>query len=438
MNRFGKWLTVVAIWVLPPAAFGQGTAFTYQGQLKDGGSLATGNYELSFSLWDDPAAGSQVAGPVNHTAYPVAQGLFTVELDFGVAPYTANQARWLKTTVNGQALSPRQKLTPTPFALNTRGINVDSTGNVGIETTTPGAKFHVSGGPAWTSAFWAKSLAINNSSAIEFGYGAATKYGIGSSLNLLTFFSTSTEATAAAPNYFMSADSTGRVGIGTLAPAAKLHVAGGMKIDGPNTLEFGAGIPKETSAGKIGYQAFGSNDSLDIVGAGTLGSNRKINFWNEGGAYFTGSISTTILQIRGGADLAEPFDVSGNDIRPGMVVTIDAAHPGRLLPSANPYDRKVAGIISGAGGVATGLSMGHEGTIADGKHLVALSGRVYCMADGTTSAIEPGDMLTTSSLRGHAMRAADLEQARGAVIGKAMTALAQGERGLVLVLVNLQ
>jgi hypothetical protein len=230
----------------------------------------------------------------------------------------------------------------------------------------------------------------------------------------------------------------GNVGIGTSAPGAKLHVAGGMKIDGQNTLEFGAGISKEVSAGKIGYQSFGSHDSLDIVGAGTLGTNRKINFWNEGGAYFTGSISTTILQIRGGADLAEPFDVNGEDIQPGMVVSIDTANPGRLLPCTEPFDRKVAGIISGAGGVATGLSMGHEGTIADGKHLVALTGRVYCLVDASTAAIEPGDMLTTSSLRGHAMRASDLDGSRGAVIGKAMTNLAKGERGLVLVLVNLQ
>jgi hypothetical protein len=82
--------------------------------------------------------------------------------------------------------------------------------------------------------------------------------------------------------------------------------------------------------------------------------------------------------------------------------------------------------------------MGHEGTIADGKHLVALTGRVYCLVDASTAAIEPGDMLTTSSLRGHAMRASDLDGSRGAVIGKAMTNLAKGERGLVLVLVNLQ
>jgi hypothetical protein len=47
-------------------------------------------------------------------------------------------------------------------------------------------------------------------------------------------------------------------------------------------------------------------------------------------------------------------------------------------------------------------------------------------------------MLTTADTAGHAMGVADYTRAHGAVIGKAMTALDQGETGLVLVLVNLQ
>ncbi len=64
----------------------------------------------------------------------------------------------------------------------------------------------------------------------------------------------------------------------------------GAAIFGSRVLQFGAGIPgKEVSAGKIGYQTF-TPDALDIVGAGTLGSSRKIKFWSEGGATFAGSI----------------------------------------------------------------------------------------------------------------------------------------------------
>jgi hypothetical protein len=83
------------------------------------------------------------------------------------------------------------------------------------------------------------------------------------------------------------------------------------------------------------------------------------------------------------------------------------------------------------------MMMGQEGTLADGKHPVALSGRVYCWVDATKGAIKPGDLLTTSSTPGHAMKATNAAKARGAIIGKAMTALKSG-RGLVLVLVTLQ
>jgi hypothetical protein len=68
---------------------------------------------------------------------------------------------------------------------------------------------------------------------------------------------------------------------------------------------------------------------------------------------------------------------------------------------------------------------------------VALSGRVYCLADASHGPIEPGDLLTTSDNPGHAMKATDPDRSHGAVIGKAMTPLAE-DQGLILVLVNLQ
>ena len=80
----------------------------------------------------------------------------------------------------------------------------------------------------------------------------------------------------------------GNVGIGLITPTAKLHVAGAMKIDGTNTLEFGAGLTKETNAGKIGYQTF--TDGLEIVGAGSSVGTRKINLWAEGGTTLKGGL----------------------------------------------------------------------------------------------------------------------------------------------------
>jgi len=147
-------------------------------------------------------------------------------------------------------------------------------------------------------------------------------------------------------------------------------------------------------------------------------------------------ISTQVLKITGGADVAEPFDVEGG-AAPGMVVAIDPARPGKLRLATEPNDRKVAGIVSGAGGVRPGLVMGQAGTSADGELSVALTGRVYCWCDAANGPIEPGDFLTSSATPGYAMRATDLEASRGAILGKAMTGLKDG-RGLVLVLVGLQ
>ena len=83
------------------------------------------------------------------------------------------------------------------------------------------------------------------------------------------------------------------------------------------------------------------------------------------------------------------------------------------------------------------MLMGQAGTVADGSHPVALTGRVYCLADASNGPIEPGDLLTTSATPGHAMKVTDYSRAQGAVIGKSMESLQSGT-GLVLVLVSLQ
>ena len=152
-----------------------------------------------------------------------------------------------------------------------------------------------------------------------------------------------------------------------------------------------------------------------------------------------GRITTQILQITGGSDLSENFDIKGlnTELKAGMIVSIDPENPGRLVTSSRAYDKTVAGVMSGAGGVRPGMLMGQQGTAADGKYPVALTGRVYCYVDADQGAIEPGDLITTSNTPGHGMKAQDHAQAQGAIIGKAMSPLSSG-KGLVLVLVNLQ
>jgi hypothetical protein len=80
--------------------------------------------------------------------------------------------------------------------------------------------------------------------------------------------------------------------------------------------------------------------------------------------------------------------------------------------------------------------MQQQGLLEGGKN-VALTGRVYVLADASNGPIEPGDLLTTSSAPGHAMKVTDHARAQGAILGKAMTGLSEGN-GMVLVLVALQ
>jgi hypothetical protein len=171
------------------------------------------------------------------------------------------------------------------------------------------------------------------------------------------------------------------------------------------------------------------------------GGDNSLVFYNSANSIVTsvsetGILTTKVLTITGGADIAEPFEMSHDEITKGSVVVIDEQNPGKLKLSAQAYDTRVAGVVSGAGGVKPGLTLQQEDKL-DGGQQVALTGRVYVHADATQEAIQPGDLLTTSDTPGHAMKVTDHTRAQGAILGKAMTALGEG-KGLVLVLVTLQ
>lgn len=149
-------------------------------------------------------------------------------------------------------------------------------------------------------------------------------------------------------------------------------------------------------------------------------------------------IITNEIQINGGSDLAEGFVVSGSayTTTAGMIVSIDPAREGMLNPSQEPYDKMAVGVVSGANGIDPGLIMGQAGSIVDGDTPVAIAGRVYVKSSDENGRIKPGDLLTSSSTPGCAMRVDNYMHAAGAIVGKALGS--PTDDGYVLMLVSLQ
>lgn len=134
-----------------PGAWSQplGTAFTYQGELRDAGAPASGTYDFEFQLFRG-ATGVEQVGPTNvfttTNGNPVAVsgGVFTVRLDFGDA--FAGEQRFLQIRVKRPAdaaftvLAPRQEVSPAPHALNAEFVTdgrIDSASLLDAAVTAP-------------------------------------------------------------------------------------------------------------------------------------------------------------------------------------------------------------------------------------------------------------------------------------------------------------
>ena len=181
-----------------------------------------------------------------------------------------------------------------------------------------------------------------------------------------------------------------------------------------------------------GHDPFGNGIISLFDRQGTIGIALHPDFNNTGDS----RIITDDLEITGGSDLAEMFDITDDQskIIPGLIVSIDPDNSGKLTISKSAYDSNIAGVISGANGIKPGIIMGQEGSVASGDHSITLSGRAYVKANTSNGNIKIGDLITSSNIPGEGMRATNRNKSEGAVIGKAMTSL-EDESGFILVLV---
>lgn len=184
---------------------------------------------------------------------------------------------------------------------------------------------------------------------------------------------------------------------------------------------------RSTSGGRAGYF------EGDVAVEGNVDVQKNMSV--QGDVRVSGNISADGDIVLSNADCAEDFDATNDkDIVPGTVMVLGP--DGKIQTSSQAYDRRVAGVISGAGKYRPGIVLDKQSE-SQGRYPVALVGKVYCKVDAQYGVIEPGDLLTTSPTTGHAMKASDTGRAFGAVLGKALGSWHEGQ-GLVPMLVVLQ
>ena len=170
MNSLSTRISAAAVASLAIPAIGQaqiGTAFPYQGALRQAGAAVQGTADFQFRLFTSPGGSVQVGATQSKDAVQLDGGRFNVLLDFGPGAFNGSD-RYLEVAVrsptntgNFVILTPRQRVSPLPYAfvpgIDGRSLNaedgspmdavfVNDTGGVGIGTTTPNGVLDVRSG----------------------------------------------------------------------------------------------------------------------------------------------------------------------------------------------------------------------------------------------------------------------------------------------------
>ena len=204
---------------------------------------------------------------------------------------------------------------------NNTQMTIDRSGNVGIGTSSPSGPLHIYESTGTSRSYSSGTLILDHgnsggSSCIifpsrrntnsDYGYIQYEDSTSSGDQKSRLIIGNENDASGTAEDNVILAPS-GKVGIGTNTPAYLLDVngdiniaggsslriggvaqsfggGGGSSLSGTNTFEWGTGVSgKETNAGKIGYSTWssGTNDALDIIGAGTSSSNRAVRIWDK-------------------------------------------------------------------------------------------------------------------------------------------------------------
>ena len=222
-------------------------------------------------------------------------------------------------------------------------------------------------------------------------------------------------------------------GYATFGVVGKAHGNLGTGVQAIADSTIGATIGLQaTVTSASGTAGLFANAGLGNILIGQSGPTRVFRVDGNGTVYANGGLQSS------GADFAESIAVRGSrdSYQPGDVLAIDEAADRQVKLADEPYSTRVIGIYSTKPGTLSSTHPMDAPEFAQ-EIPVAVVGIVPCKVTAANGAIHRGDLLVSSSLPGYAMKATDRGHTAGAIVGKAMQELVEGE-GRIEVLVTLE
>lgn len=207
--------------------------------------------------------------------------------------------------------------------------------------------------------------------------------------------------------------------------------AGGTGVHGRGGAAGGYGVRGESSNGTAVHgKDYGSG--VAISGESSAGG-LAARF--VGDVRVEGVVRVSVdVQLDNG-DVAERFPLDPvHEAAPGRVMVL--TDQGSLHECGRAYDRRVVGVVSGAGALKPAIMLRAAAEVTSTVS-ISLTGTAYCWVDASHGLVEIGDLLTTSATPGHAMKVDDFQKGFGATIGKALQKVESG-RKLIPILIAIQ